>query len=295
MFKNATIYKINGAVPFGMAAAMDSAVFTPCGESQDLSIGWVPPRGIYPGALMESVGQFRVVTLAIETKSVPASEIDKLVKKEAKRYEEETGHRLGKKALRELKEDAYLALLPKAFPKRKDVHTLITKDFVVIDTASSLVAEHVVAFLARAGLTLELVTTVLAPSTYMKNCLLDEENAGAFFIGRACDMVANDESGSKVSFKDHYLMSDNVREHIAQGKEVTKLALDGGTVAFEMTSDLVLKKLHFETPESADGDIDGFEADVVLVGSAIESTIKDLIHELGGLVKSPVAQEEQAA
>lgn len=283
MFKNATIYRLTKAAE-DMADAMDSQQFTPLGDSsRDKSVGWVPPREEH-GALIESVSGFQVMCLAIETKSVPSSEVAKHVAAAVAIIEENTGRKPGKKERQQLKEDAIIALLPKAFPKRKNVSVMIVDKFVVIDTASQSVADDVISALVRAGAELAMVVTNTQPDQFMVHMLLDEDEAEDFFIGRECELVAPDDSKSKAVFKNHSLMNDNVRFHIQQGKRPTKLAMSNNDgTDFVLTDSLRLRKIKFATPDAKDQEADAFDADVTIKGAAISNLISELVASMGGL------------
>ena len=75
MFKNMIVYRI--AQPWNLPLdAVDAALarmpFAPCGATQELALGWVPPRGEAHGALAESVGGQWILRLVREAKLLPA-------------------------------------------------------------------------------------------------------------------------------------------------------------------------------------------------------------------------------
>jgi recombination associated protein RdgC len=82
MFKNALVYRIDQWEPptqTDIEQRLHGARFTPCGASQPQAAGWVAPRGVKHGALLESVGGQLVLTLCSETKPVPASAVKELL------------------------------------------------------------------------------------------------------------------------------------------------------------------------------------------------------------------------
>ena len=60
MFKNLIVYRIatDWQPPelTALEAELASSAFVPCGASQPMSLGWVPPRGQPHAPLVESVG-----------------------------------------------------------------------------------------------------------------------------------------------------------------------------------------------------------------------------------------------
>lgn len=300
MFKNATIYRLV-KLPDDMADNMDSARFTPLGAStQDRSVGWIPPRE-ENGDLIEPVHNRWFVKVAIETKTVPASEVNKAVEAACEQIEQMTGRKPGKKERRQLKEDAVIGLLPQAFPKRKDVMVMIDQasELIFIDSTSSSVSDAVVGLLVQAGLAVALVQTTNTPAQFMTECLLDDQDDFSnFAIGRECELKSTGEDGAKVTFKNHHLQTDEVRKHVTEGKLPTKLALcDGNETTFVLTDNLALRKITYGMPDATEApDADRFDADCVLIGSALTSLASQLINELGGLMSwdEPASDAEPA-
>lgn len=294
MFKSATILRLTKASE-DMADAMDSQQFAPLGAStQDRSVGWVPPRGEEHGALLERVGDFVFAKLAIETKTVPSSEVNKKLDEVVDQIEQQTGRKPGKKERRDLKQDVITALLPNAFPKRKDAAIMIDSinGYVVIDSASQSAVDIAISFLVRAGLEVALVQTNTSPNGFMAQHLIEEEvSESPFFVGRECELVSTGDDKAKVTFKNHHLLNQEIQDHLTQGKQVAKLAFsdDRGT-SFVLTEKLQLKKLKFAVPEAKGEEQDAFDADAILCGSALSALITDLVSAMGGLYE----QEESS-
>jgi len=291
MFKNLTIYRIEPGWSPALATIeteMDSARFVECGPSQDRAIGWVDPRGTGADPLVESVGGQRIMRLLIETKTVPASAIRKYAQAAADAIEATTGRKPGRKEMKALKEDAQLALLPQAFPRQSAVWVWIDPDagLLMHDASSQSSADEVVTALVRTfdGLELTLVQTKVTPQAAMTWWLADYEDGGQLWemhglsIVRACELQSADEERAKVSFKNHYLDNDEIRQHIREGKLPTRLAMEwAGRVAFTLTEGLQLKKIEF-----LDGVFDGFDADVAIITGELQQLIPTLVEALGG-------------
>ena len=95
--------------------------FVECSATQQKSTGWVAPRGDAYGALVESVDGQWIARFAIETKAVPGDAVRRKVQEAVEQIEQTTGRKPGKKEQRELRDDALIALLPNAFPRRSQV------------------------------------------------------------------------------------------------------------------------------------------------------------------------------
>ena len=298
MFNNAIIYKITNLPEYGAIAfdvSMQPQAFVPCGASQQKSVGWVPPRGEQNGLLMENVAGQMICKLAIETKSVPKSEIDKYVAAQVEWIEQDTGRKPGKKERTELKEEALLALLPNAFAKRKDVPVWIDPKagMLVIGAGSQSAADDVVTAVVRdMGLSLGLVNTRHSPQATMTQWLLSDhiDMPGAFAIERECVLKSNGEDSATVRFTKHNLDNPEVRKHVAEGKLPTHLALSwDGRVSFVLTESMQLKKIQLldgvVDASGTDKNEDRFDADVAIATGTLGPMIAALIDAMGGEIE----------
>ena len=79
MLKSFTAFRVQeGWQPPSFAElsnALARAVFRPCGPTERRTSGWVPPRGIDHGPLLETVGGQWLMSLMSETRPLPASAV----------------------------------------------------------------------------------------------------------------------------------------------------------------------------------------------------------------------------
>ena len=296
MFKNLTIYRLSsGWAPSieAMEAAMDAARFTPCGATQDKSVGWVEPRGEAHGPLVESVAGQRILKLMIETKTVPGAKVRQKAQEEADHIEAITGRKPGKKEMKALREDALLALLPQAFERQAAVWVWIdlANGWICTDATSQGKLDEVVTALVRAfdGLSITLLQTSVAAQTAMTQWLSatgPDEWPEGFAIERECELKSRHEEKSVVKFNRHNLVTEEVRQHIAEGKLPTRVAMSWeGRIGFVLTEALQLKKINFlegvldDRPGEGEN---GFDADVALATGELQKLLPDLVAALGG-------------
>ncbi len=307
MFKNLTVYKIlNGWTQSleAMESALDADRFVSCGATQEKSVGWTEPRGEAHGPLVESVAGQRILKLMIETKAVPSSTVREKAQEEADQIEANTGRKPGKKHMKELREDALLALLPQAFPRNTSVWVWIdlAHGWLVTDASSQGKSDEVVTALVKAfnDLSLTLLQTSITPQTAMTRWLsavtddeVDGAAPGGFSIERECELKSGDEEKSVVKFNRHNLATDEVRKHIVEGKLPTRLAMSWeGRIGFVLTESMQLKKLAFLEgvfDDRADDGESGFDADVALTTGELQKLIPELIEALGGEIEPGVA------
>jgi recombination associated protein RdgC len=300
VFKNLMLYRLGDSWPQSAAQwgeALAREPFAECGATQSKSGGWLAPRGQEHGALVEAIDGQWIARYAIETKTVPAQALRRWVDERAQHIERTHGRKPGKKELRDLREDALLALLPQAFARRGEIAVWLQpkRRWLALDVGSQAKADEVVASLARVagkGFAVSPLQTRQTPQALMAAWLLAEKPGDipdAFHVERDCELKASGEDPAVVRFTRHTLVTPEVRRHVREDKRPVRLALSWqGRVGFTLTEGLQIKKIRFDegvfgenqTPEE-----DRFDADAVIATSELAGLISDLIEALGGQVE----------
>ena len=301
MFKNVMLYRLGAPWPSDVAtveAAMDAARFVPCGASQEKAVGWLEPRGIAHGPLIEVIGGQWLFKLMMEMKVVPGSVVKRKVEEQVAHIEATTGRKPGKKEKKELGEGARLALMPMAFSKQSSVQVWVdpAAGLLITDAGSQAKADEVMTWLIKAvdGLAVSLINTQVSPAAAMATWLSTKEAPADFTVDRECELKAPDESKAVVRYTRHALDTDEVAQHIAMGKMPTRLALTwNDRVSFVLTEALQLKKITFlegvfegNTASPGDGKADNFDTDAAIATGELQGLIPDLIEALGGEMPS---------
>lgn len=294
MFKNLITYRIGEgwtADAQQLAEQLAKEPFLPCAPTQPLAVGWAPPRGIEHAPLVEVIDGHWLVKLKREVRLLPSSVVQERVDELAERIEETTGRKPGKKAKKDLKEQAQHELLPRAFTKTSATQVWIApaQGLLFVDAGSSSRADEVVTLLIQAspGLSLQLVQTAESPAAVMAAWLMDGVTPEGFQIERECELKGSDEQKPVVRYARHPLDIEEVRAHLTSGKMPTRLALSWKErVAFTLTEGLAIKKisfldLAFEGRAEASGD-EAFDADAALATGELGRLIPALIEGLGG-------------
>lgn len=295
MFKNAALFRIGVDLTNDpsswLCEQLEEHTFTPCGASQERSVGWVPPRGEAHGPLCEHVAGQWILKLMIESKRVPSDVLQRTVAEQCQKIEAGSGRKPGKRERKEITEDVKLALLPMVFPTRASVLVWIdpVAKLLLIDTASTTMGDEVVTQLVRAieGFTLQHMLTEVSPAAAMAHWLASDEYPAGFTLDRACELHAPDESKAKVKYSNHALDIPEIRQHLAAGKLPVRLGMTHeGRVSFTLTEGLVLKGLAFLdgvfTDPSQAEHADGFDADISIATGELQRLIPDLLAALGG-------------
>ena len=295
MFKNVIVYRIGpGWEPSleQLEENLGKNRFMPCGATQERSAGWVEPRGEANGPLAESVAGQWILKYAVEAKVVPGPVIKRKLEEKVVQIEKATGRKPGKKESKELKEDVLLELLPMAFTKQGATPVWIDPEarLLVVGASSQGRADELVTALVEAapGLAVSLVNTNVTAVASMSEWLVSQEPPAGFSVDRECELKAADESKAVVRYARPALDIDEVREHIAQGKLPTRLAMTWDErVSFLLTEGMQIKKITFLEgvfDGTSSQKEDGFDADAAISTGELQKLIPDLLEALGGEV-----------
>ena len=295
MFKNLTLYRIapDWSASFDdVHAALAERRFAPCAATQEKSSGWVEPRGEAHGPLAESVAQQIILKFQAESKAVPGAVVRKHAQAAADAIEAQSGRKPGKKEMRNLRDDAKIALLPMAFPRQSSTWVWIDVErrLLMTDAGSQARTDDLITALVEAlpGLNPMLVQTQLTPAHAMAQWLLaasTDEWPNGLSVERECELRSSDEEKSVVRYTRHHLLNDEVRQHLKRGLQPKRLAMSWeGRVAFVLTESMQLKKIGFLDGVIAESgqDESGFDPDVAISTGELRQLIPDLIEALGG-------------
>lgn len=313
MFKNLITYRIGGDMPASAAdleEALKACVFAECMPTQPASAGWAPPRGVEHGALVEAVDGHWIIQLKTQKRLLPSSVIDERVDELAEHIEETTGRKPGKKARKDLKEQAVHELLPRAFTKTGSMLAWIDVEArtFAVDAGSQARADELVSLFVQHPLTgrmnLSLLQTQQSPAACMAAWLMDGVTPEGFGIDSDAELRGLDEQKPVVKYNRHPLDIDEVKAHLTAGKMPTKLGMSyRDRVAFQLTDAGQIKRLSFldlafeGRAEAASGD--AFDADVALATGELRQLLAATGVALGGEFVSPIeaaaaAEEAQA-
>lgn len=276
--------------------ALDAARFVPCDAHQEQSFGWIEPRGQKHGALVESVAGQWVLRFMTESKAVPASVVRRKAQETLDAIEATTGRKPGKKEARDIRDDTLQALLPQAFTQQSSVVVWIDPHtrLLVMDATSVNKADALITSLVKhlPGLSMALVQTATTPQAAMTHWLSATEPdalPATLAVDRECELKSGDEQQSVVKFTRHSLDTDEVRQHIVEGKLPVKLALNWkDRVSFLLTEAMTLKRIKFlDGVLDSEGDSnanreDRFDADVAITTTELGQLLLDLVDALGG-------------
>ena len=296
-FKNLQIYRLPAPwayTPEQLEEALAPMRFAPASSNELLRQGWDSPRG--NGNLVHVVNKQMLILLGTEKKLLPTSVINQVAKAKAAELEEAQGFAPGKKAMKELKERVADELLPRAFSIRSNVWTWIdpVNGWLVVDAASPSKADDVIKLLLKAvdRMPLESLRVQRSPVAVMTAWLEMDEAPAGFTVDQDTELRATGESKAAVRYVKHTLEVDDIRRHIAAGKQCTRLAMTwNDKISFVLTESLAIKGIKpldviKENETSTRNDEERFDNDMMLMTGELSQMMADIVEALGGEAKA---------
>jgi recombination associated protein RdgC len=296
-FKNLQVYRLPAPwayTPEQLEAALAPQSFVPASSNELLRQGWDSPRG--NGQLVHTVNKQMLILLGTEKKLLPNSVINQVAKAKAAELEEAQGFAPGKKAMKELKERVAEELLPRAFSIRSNIWTWIdpVNGWLVVDAASPAKADDVIKLLLKAvdRMPLESLRVQRSPVAVMTAWLETDEAPVGFTVDQDTELRATGESKAAVRYVKHTLEPDDIRRHIKQGKQCTRLAMTwNDKISFVLTEQLAIKGVKpldviKESEASTRNDEERFDGDMMLMTGELAKMLADVVEALGGEAKA---------
>ena len=295
-FKSLHLYRLpeQSVTLDALRKQLGSHAFTACSPHDFESCGWIAP--FEGGERAHAVGDDWLVCLQTETKILPASVIRNEADKRAQKIEDEQGFKVGRKQMKELREQVTQELLPRAFTRIRRTHAWlnIRAGWMAIDAASASRAESVLDHLRFSldDFPVTLLRTERSPVSVMSDWLTSGEASHSFTIDQDCTVTSFSADRREVSYR-HGLHDEQIREHIAAGCRPVKLALTfNDRLSFVLTADGVLKRLEFldVVRESiTDDDREDaqalFDAEFALMAGELRHLLPAVVNALGGEVR----------
>jgi len=296
-FKNAQVYRLPAGYDMTAERLIEllaPQAFRPATSAELTTSGWIAPTK--DGALVHTVNKQLLIALQTEKKLLPASVVTQVAKAKAEEMEEQQGFPVGRKAMKELKERVADELLPRAFSIITAVRTWIdpVNGWLVVDAASPSKADDVVKMLLKAvdRMPLESLRVQRSPVAVMTGWLDADEAPAGFTIDQDTELRATGESRAAVRYVKHSLDPDDIRRHIAAGKQCTRLAMTwNDKISLVLTESLAIKSIKpldviREGESAARDDIERFDSDMMLMTAEMGLLLADLVGELGGEAKA---------
>ncbi len=249
-----------------------------------LGSGWTIVRDDEP--YINVFGQIFMV-LETQKKLLPTSVVNKEAKLRFAKFVEKFGEdSLTKATKREIKNSVLEELYKKAFITSTFTKVWINpKDGILgIDSISDSRIDEVFKYLMALDFKGTRLKTEIIPSSFMVNLMLSEEELTNFTADRSCELKGDE--GRSVKYKNEPLDTDDVKDHISQGKRPVNLAMTyNNKISFVLHDNLGIGKIGLIDIESqeAESKEEQFDNDFTLITSECTELIKALTVELGGV------------
>jgi recombination associated protein RdgC len=294
--KNLTLYRLPAPWPVKAEAfekKLAAQPLSPCGSFQMESRGWTHPRD--EGLYLHHQNSNWLLALGVEQKLLPSSVIRQVTEERAADLAKKQAHPVGKKQMRDLRDQVTTELLPRALARRRVTHGWIDakNGWLAVDAGADAKAEQFMEALRRAeddlpALRLE---TKRSPASAMAEWLVKGEVPGKFTLDRDLELRAPDASKATVRYTRHPLEGREIRDHLSAGKTPVRLGLTwNDRISFVLTEHLQVKRLTFldilrredGADDSEQDEEEKFEIDFALMTGELSLLLADLVKVLGG-------------
>ena len=293
-FKNLQLHRLPvpwSVTPEQMEKWLAPHVFQPGSSVEMQTQGWASPRD--NDSLVYSINRQMLLVFRAEKKLLPASVVNQVTRARALEVEEQQGFKLGRKQMRELKEQVTDELLPRAFSIRRDTRVWIdtVHGWLVIDAASQAVADDVLGLLVKSidQLPLASVRVAQSPVAAMTEWLLTGDAPAGFTLDQDTELRSAAQGNATVRYVGHALDVEDMRRHIEAGKQCMRLAMTwSDRVSFVLTPSLTIRRvtpldvLKDASDPTAHNDDEQFDSDMTLMTGELARMFADIVEVLGG-------------
>ena len=287
-FKNLTLFRL----PVGFSINADALsehlaqhAFQECALSNMKSEGWVAPSK--HGLLAHQIGNQCLIALKVEEKILPASVVKRFTAERVRLIEEEQGRKVGRKERKELAEQVSTDLLPRAFTSERVIHGWIDIEnrWLGIDTPTRAKAEQLLEAFLKSVTPVPAIKQLklnVSPCGAMNGWISSGDAPAGFTLDQDLELKSAEQS--KVRYVKHALEGDEIKQHIADGKVATKLAMTWtDRISFVLTDEFQLRRIQFldilkeESAGQAETEEERFDLDFTLMSGELSRLLADLV------------------
>lgn len=298
-FRNLTLFRFSPAVAADLARledALDEHRLHPCGPLEMSTRGAVSPFGAEDQPLTHTRGHFTLLCVGSEDKLLPAAVVNQELSRKVREIAEEEGRPVGGRERKRIKAQVLDQLLPRAFsrPSRLNAYADTRDGWLVIDTSSRKAAENALTSVRDALGSFPAVP--LAPEKSPRQLMTEWLTTGELPAGLAltdeCELRDPTGNGGAVLRCRHQeLESEEIREHLRNGKQVYQLGLSfEDRIGFVLGEDLVIRKLRFYdvvTEQLDDAEAESAAAELDARFTLMAGELQRLLEHLDGWFTVP--------
>lgn len=296
MFRNLRLYRLRGDWPRTeeeLSNQLQNLPFKPCGSFTERSAGWEAPVPELPDSLARRLAGADLIRLRSQTRLLPAAAVNEALEERLIEFSTRVERVPSRKEKRDLKDEVYAELLPKALLKSDRIWGMYlgAEQILAVDTASEIQADRFLDQLRAAFGSLPLTPIEFRePVSQLLTAVFLGGGPTAFLAGRECRMVDPSVGAASVSWQDIELSDPTVQRHVRDGLKLDRLALHFDDVAsLVLDQDCVIRKLKLLGMDQVeDGDpldedpIGRLDAEFVLIAGVLTRLLGALKKQLGG-------------
>jgi recombination associated protein RdgC len=294
--KNAQIYKLSDKFEL-IRSELDEKLmkhhFSPCGQQQPVSIGWVPPveGGVEMTVMNE--GNF-LMCMKRQERLLPSSVVSEVLQEKVESIRINEDRRVGSKERQTLKDEVIFSLLPKAFVRttRHYLYIDTNKGFVVVDSSSDSRADEITSFLREClgSLPATLMQSHCQPAALLTSWLNDQDKIPSDWeLLPEIEFINSQNTDIKVKLKNLELDEEIIRAHINQGARVQSIRFNwNDRITAKINAKAQLKTIRFSDAlseqameQSGDDKQSQFQATFIIMCSEINRLIADMVKLFG--------------
>ncbi len=308
-FKNIRLFCLTE--PFGYSQEeledqLSDQLFSPCSNYEKSRLGWVSPLGeafddtpdedgeVNLPPLTHVIGDFIMVCAQKQDRILPASVVRQETEEKVAEIEQRQARKVYRKEKREIQDNVYASLLPRAFTKNQQTFAYISvkQKLLAVDSASAPRAEEVVNLLRDSleSFPVGLPNSRTAPGDVLTRWLRASKAAPNFAIGEDAVLHNPLDSSNVVRCASQDLTGDEIATHLEAGKQAKSLALSwNGVIHCMVNDDLSIKRLQFEAIEEDNAGMEDatpaqkFDQDFALMTLELDNFFTELFNAFGGL------------
>lgn len=293
-FRNLQVFRIphNWELPLAdFDKQLSRQLFQACGSQDAQSRGWISPRG--NDQLVHSLNRQWLIALGSEQKLLPGAVVKQEAQQRAIHFEEEQGYKPGRKQMQEIRDQVTMELLPRAFSRYRSTQVWLDPiaGWLCMDASSTARADEILEVLGKSldDAPVSRLRTQVSPAAAMADWLASGEAPSGFTVDRDCELKAHGNEQATVRYVRHALDGDEIRSHLEQGKQPTRLGLTwNDRISFILTDKLEIKRLAFldilkeDAEKQAQDNDELFDIEFTLMTGELNQLLTDLTQALGG-------------
>lgn len=211
--------------------------------------------------------------------------------------EERQGRKIYRKEKRQIRDDVFVTLLPRAFTRNQQTFAYLSlaDNLLVVNSGSAPKAEELLTLLrdTLGSLPVEIPTTSRAPADVMTRWLREQHGSDNFVIDEECELFNPIDGSNVVRCKGQDLFSEEIQTHLGAGKQVKSLGVTwNSAVSCVISEDLSVKRVKFvgmnEEREQgeAESEVEKFDQEFAVMTLQLSGFFTDFFQAFGGIEES---------